>query len=396
MKENNEINSNKKDSKLKLVITILLIIILIGTTAYFAYNYFKIKKAQENLNNNSTKNQEVITPTNNANDVENNNNNNLVNTILENEGGASAIISKQKPNFSEVSTTDEGMFSSIDNYGTSYYYRGAVKDNNVIFGGFCWKIVRINGDNTTRMIYNGNQKNGTCVLSGTDTQINNDVFNEPKENDAENNAYDDNALVGYMYGTTNANSYDATHSNTNESNVKKIIDKWYKVNLTNYSKNISDNIFCNDRSISEGSGIGKSETTYGFTSGINSKSLYTPSNVCGQQSDSFTNNDKNNGNGKLTYPIGLITSDELLMAGAITSDKNTDFYLYSGSAYWTSTPISFGFPMAATVDSLDETGRIADNRVDVSSGIRPVINIINTAKFTSGNGTNNSPYIIEE
>jgi hypothetical protein len=222
MKENNEINSNKKDSKLKLVITILLIIILIGTTAYFAYNYFKIQKAQENLNNNSTKNQEVITPTNNANDVENNNNNNLVNTILENEGGASAIISKQKPNFSEVSTTDEGMFSSIDNYGTSYYYRGAVKDNNVIFGGFCWKIVRINGDNTTRMIYNGNQKNGTCVLSGTDTQINNDVFNEPKENDAENNAYDDNALVGYMYGTTNANSYDATHSNTNESNVKKL------------------------------------------------------------------------------------------------------------------------------------------------------------------------------
>src|SRR5574344_350285 len=87
-------------------------------------------------------------------------------------------IAKGTPSFSSVSTTNDGMYSATDDYGTSYYYRGAVTTNNVIFGGFCWKVIRINGNGTTRMIYNGIPSNNQCTTkTGSGTQIGTSAFN---------------------------------------------------------------------------------------------------------------------------------------------------------------------------------------------------------------------------
>ena len=73
-----------------------------------------------------------------------------------------------------------------------YYYKGNVQNNNVLFGGFCWKIVRTTETGGVKIVYNGVQKDGSCNNTGTDSQIGTSVFNT---------SYNSPAYVGYMYNT---------------------------------------------------------------------------------------------------------------------------------------------------------------------------------------------------
>ena len=133
------------------------------------------------------------------------------------------------------------VYSAQDDWGTSYVYAGAPTDNWVSFAGFYWRIIRINGDGSIRMIYAGI----STSESGTDDQIQVGVYNS---------ANGDNAHVGYMYGSTGASSYSATHANTNDSTIKEILDEWYQNNLTDYANYISTEAgFCNDRRIATSS-----------------------------------------------------------------------------------------------------------------------------------------------
>ena len=72
--------------------------------------------------------------------------------LLEKEGGMEQIEAKGVPNFRENATTDVGMYAYPDRYGTSYYFRGIAEDNYVNFAGMIWRIVRINGDGTIRLV----------------------------------------------------------------------------------------------------------------------------------------------------------------------------------------------------------------------------------------------------
>ena len=129
-----------------------------------------------------------------------------------------------------------------DAYGDSYYYRGNVTNNYVLFADKYWRIVRINGDGTVRVIYDGTSAHANGE-SSSDRQIGTSAFNS---------SYKDNAYVGYMYGKTGASTYAETHANTNDSTIKAYLDNWYKTNIlgTVHEQYLADNVFCNDRSIS--------------------------------------------------------------------------------------------------------------------------------------------------
>ena len=113
--------------------------------------------------------------------------------------------------------------TQYDNDGEVYYFAGNPTDNWVQFGGYWWRIIRINGDGSIRMIYQGTSANAT----GEGTQIGTSAFN------TSNN---DNAYVGYMYGTAGSGSYEETHANTNDSTIKQVLDNWYSntSGLTSY------------------------------------------------------------------------------------------------------------------------------------------------------------------
>ena len=257
----------------------------------------------------------------------------------------------------------KGIYKAEDDFGTSYYFRGAVENNYVKFANFYWRIIRINGDGSIRMIYAGTSAH-TNGESGTDSRIGTSKYNVN---------YQDNGYVGYMYGNfttpTNCNtdnstgittctggstSYEEAHANINDSNIKTFIDNWYNNNLKDYAYALEDTIYCNDRSITPvdslmgitltGTGKGMENTAYS-----NLKRNYidhTPSLKCVNKNDRFTVNNSI-GNTKLTNPIALITTDEVIMGGAFTADVtnnyfigNPDFYLYNNDWYWTLTPFA--------------------------------------------------------
>ncbi len=253
----------------------------------------------------------------------------------------------------------------------TYYFRGAIINNYVRFAGFTWRIIRVNEDGSIRMI--------------KQDSIGNSVFNTN---------YKDNAYVGYMYGTPSSTTYAATHANTNSSEIKTVVDNWYVSNLTNYSAYIADTGFCGDRSVTNGTGIGTTTTRYGTYDRIKSNNI--PQFKCPQTNDLYTTKTSIKGNKALTYPIGLITGDEVAYAGSIPYDGgynslNKSFYLYSDSAFWFMSPVSFN--VSSFVFRIWPSGGYDSDLAGTSYGVRPVINIKPDVKTISGYGTSGNPYV---
>ena len=143
-----------------------------------------------------------------------------------------------------------------------------------------------------------------------------------------------------MYGTPGYSTYDDTHANINDSTIKKTINTWYKNNLLSYQDKISDAIYCNDRSLTEGTGIKNTEGYYGINSRLENMQ---PSYICINKNDKFSV-DNNIGNGNLTYPIGLLTMDEIMFSGSSggnISSSISSSYLYNDGIWCTMTPVGF-------------------------------------------------------
>ena len=295
------------------------------------------------------------------------------------------IVNESTPDFSKTATTDEGIFTAEDDYGTSYYWRGAVTNNYFYFAGYYWRIVRINGDGTLRLIYQG--------ISPTSTEEESQISNT-----AWTSRENDNAYVGYMYGASGSNTYEETHANTNDSTMKTELDNWYDENLLDYEEYIADSGFCGDRSLTSGTGIGTTTTYYGAYGRLaNNK---TPSFKCTNQNDLYTKNNEQ-GNGALTNPIGLITVDEVAYAGGVSTGtggtSNTSYYLYNGQNYKVMTPYAYfndSGTTRATLFGVDTNGVIRRfSNTTSSHGVRPVININKNVEL-EGTGTSSDPFKI--
>ena len=279
---------------------------------------------------------------------------------------------------SEEDTSEKGLYGSTDDFGSTYYYRGNVNNNNVYFAGFYWKIVRINGDSSIRIIYNGDDKNSNTKSIGAG--VYNDYRNSP-------------AYVGYMYGSK-IDTRDNCIKNEISSSVKEKLDNWYKNNLLNFNSYINDSGFCNDRTINSGDGYSADKSTdyqgyYRF--GTDKAVLYCPDS----DNDLFTAKSSNRGNKALTYPIGLITSDELTYAGSARGNVNKKFYLYDYS-YRTMTPSIYGsISQVADTYGFFGDGIVYSYGVATSLNIKPVISLKSDIEISGGIGTINDPFVVK-
>ena len=290
-----------------------------------------------------------------------------------------------------------------------YYYRGNV-NNNVIFNNMCWKIIRTTETGGVKLIYNGTPTDGQCLAkTGSATQIGTSKFNTN---------YNDNAYVGYMYGTTGSSTYAESHANTNESTIKKYIDTWFGANFSSETvAKLEDTVFCNDRSTKAYStstightsvssygalGYGKNATLYGSA---HRASYYSnnpnPLLACPNANDKFTVSTAN-GNGALTYPVGLITLDEAVFAGFNTYYSNksdyldTNNYLYTNSYFWTFSPVDLNSGGYARVGDVYSTGYVGTDYVSATSGVRPVVSLADgTLVKPTGDGTSTNPYVVK-
>jgi len=298
------------------------------------------------------------------------------------------------PDFSKVTIDgDYGIYSANDDYGTSYYFRGDVENNYVEFGSYTedvtidipnwidsgvnvvdikagspmyWRIVRINGDGSIRLIYDGTEKvaNGVEHIAAIQAT-------------AYNTNYDDAKYVGYTYDVDGIET---------DSTIKGVVDAWYEKHLkTTYGEFIADSIFCNDRNVQRTDEAGM--LYYGSYDRLftNKKPVLT----CTNKEDRYTTDDTTNGNGYLSNPIGLISADEAFMAGVSTSSNKTH-YVYSGEYYWTSTPGRFN-NNSARIFYLGVGSQSVLYSTASYFGVRPVINIKDNVKF-EGKGTIDRPY----
>ena len=295
----------------------------------------------------------------------------------------------ERTDFSTVLTTDntKTLYTGTEEGTTIYYFAGNATDNWVKLGGYYWRIIRTNADRSVRLLYHGTSTDTTEAYINSSTAF--------------NSSHTDSMYVGYMYGTSG--SLESNRANTNNSTIKEVIDSWYASNMTSYAKYLSETaIYCSDREIGEG--------TYTAT-GL--KFYYAPytridtnkaaTYGCTATEDKFTV-DSAAGNGKLTYPIALMTVDELVFAGGAYREESALTWYYYNSvkgsstgkiSWWLMSPYDWGANSSVfrTYGS-DSPGYLYARRVDDTLGVRPVISIKGNNLWKSGDGTASSPYEI--
>ena len=304
---------------------------------------------------------------------------------------------------SNKNTTEALLASTEDDYGTSYYFRGAVKNNYVQFANKCWRIVRINGDGSVKLVlHNDNTSNASspCASSNNSTTAAFARYSGSSYTSVFNSNYNDNAYIGFMYGATGASDYPNTHANTNKSTILTNLETWYTNNLTSYESKLADTIWCNDKStVSGGLGYGTNATDYGAYNRLASTkqpTLKCPNDNNGGKLSKFTVDDTTNGNGNLTYKIGLLTADEIAFAGSIAYTYNRSTYLQenTGTTWWWSLSPDYFVGSFAVVWGVD-SGYLDNYDVDGNFGLRPVISLISSTNVT-GDGTSENPYVVEK
>ena len=268
-----------------------------------------------------------------------------------------------------------------------YYFAGDAKNNWVKFGGFYWRIIRTNYDESIRLLYSGTSHNTTSGYIWTS------AFNSP---------YNDPMLVGYMYGTSD--SLASNRTNTNNSTIKTYIDNWYKNNLSSYSKYIStEAVYCNDRELAPGSTYNTGNTSFSYATKERLNTNKTPTYNCTNIKDAFSGS---NSEAKLTYPIGLMTADEIAYAGGkeFTSLPSPYAWYYlnsaggsiTGSTYWWSlSPFGWSgsYSTVWVVFGSSNPGYLSYIRAnDTSYGVRPAISLKSCIKYSTGNGAPETPY----
>ena len=294
-----------------------------------------------------------------------------------------------RTDFSKVLTTDntKTLYTSTENGTTVYYFAGNATDNWVKFGknasnqDLYWRIIRTNSDGSVRLLYHGTSTTTTDAYIGTS---------------AFNSSYDNIAYVSYMYGSLG--SISSARENTNNSTIKTTIDNWYISNLEakGYTKYLSTTaIYCNDRT---GDG-----TYFGAYTRLNTNK--TPTYDCTDTNDKFTV-DTSTGNGKLKYPIALMTADEVSFAGGLWATNAPTWYYYNsangsstGSIYWwLLSPHTWdgGNTVIFIIYGSSFPGFLNGYFASVEFGIRPVISLKSCVKWKSGDGSASSPYEILE
>ena len=336
---------------------------------------------------------------------------------------------------SEVSSDNEAVLASTeDDYGTSYYFRGAVTNNFVEYAHMCWRVVRVTGDGSIKLVlynYNGLTSTNNTPSSSTPCNVTGDDLAFARyEGDtyasAFNTSEDDNAYVGLMYGDIGASSYEETHVNTNASTILTNLNKWYTNVLSkqvNFSDSqLADTIWCNDKSVVTDATFNPFSltlgTNYGYGTNINyygatkrlvqasswsvggtGPSLICPNDNNGGKLSKFTVSDTEHGNGALSgyAKVGLLTADEIVFAGGALDTSNETYYIYgnTNSIHWQAlSPSDYTddvthFLVVNGGNSTLEVGSVIEG-----GGVRPSLSLQLGVKISSGNGSTTSPYKI--
>ena len=355
-------------------------------------------------------------------------------TILANNGGKTAIEAKTSPSFASIETSNAGMYSYTEGTGKTYYYRGAVdnnwvkygkfKEDQIVYRGFrddttntdvwfdsvnnqanyidyptlaecqtgvdydstynykCkevvyahkgddmyWRIIRVDKDNKIKMIYAGSKapsESTKVAITGANTNMGFTAYN---------NDYNHAEYVGFQY------TVGSQRGTTTNSTIKTYLDNWY---TKYFNENIGTSrfvktTFCNDRNTSSTWASNGSGLTYDPYTRL-SVETPTPTFEC-NTADVVTNN------------LGLITEDEIVLAGGKIGTDNSAFYLNNNMAYWAGSSYEFS-DNGSNVFVLNPIRGLGDDGVNnYIVAARGVVSLSSESKLL-GSGTYNDVYVV--
>lgn len=242
----------------------------------------------------------------------------------------------------DVATSNEGLIKTKSDDGSIYYFRGNVLNNYVVFANLKWRIVRINNDETVRLVLD-------------------DVT------DSSSSYYEDNSDIPLK-----------EKLDFSKNKLSTNLNNWYQQHLEEYDSYINSNKYCLDDSIFKEE---ESRTTYLGNPRILGE--FNESNSC--LGTTYTSR------------IGILSADEVISAGASSTLENQSYYLYLPNitnSWWTLTP-SFSEAERINFFEVNNSGKISDTAVgSYYRSVRPVINLIKKVTAT-GKGTINDPYVIK-
>lgn len=306
---------------------------------------------------------------------------NFASTILEDN---SVITTSTTLAADSVATTYEGLLKVKDEFGDSYIFRGGQPNNYVSFGGYYWRILRINGNGTVRLVYWGT----TTTRAAFSTMPYNTISSVNREN------------VGFY-----------TNNNTSVSLVASLVESFYGSQLRSYQEQIADTVFCNDRSLY--SDFNRTTLDNSATTGYYGK--YNPNYpskithlTCDNKEDEFTvgkmyntlstktgtngeSKETNVGNYDLRVPVGLITAAEYLLAGGGYTEEHPNSSFYLANIGWTMSPSTISISSNNFKEYYITSALFAQNLNSLAS-IHPVLSLKGDTIVT-GSGTISDPYV---
>ena len=354
-------------------------------------------------------------------------------TILANNGGKTAIEAKTAPSFASIETGNAGMYSYTEGTGKTYYYRGAVdnnwvkygkfKEDQIVYRGFydenstdeiwydgnsspkyidyptlaecqtgvnydstynykCkeviyahkgddmyWRIIRVDKDNKIKMIYAGSKapsESTKVAITGANTNMGFTAYN---------NEYNHAEYVGFQY------TVGSQRGTTTNSTIKTYLDNWYTkyFNENIGTSRFSQTTFCNDRNTTSTWASTGSTINYAPYTRL-SADTPTPTFEC-NTADVVTNN------------FGLITADEVVLAGGKYNMDNSAFYLNNNMAYWAGSPYDFRVSGSRVFELGPISGLIYGYVDDRSLAARGVVSLSSESKLL-GSGTYNDVYTV--
>ncbi len=243
----------------------------------------------------------------------------------------------------EPATENEGLIETNDDHGLAYYFRGNVTNNYVTFAGLTWRIVKINGDGSIKLVLN----NYTDITA---------------------NYYEENSELKIE-----------DKLNFTKTNINQKLAEWYKARLSDYDKYLVSGKFC----IENRESTNENSIKY-YLAGPRLKTEYKAQYIC----ESTSSNER----------IGLLTADEVAFAGGSVNGDNTNYFLYTPekeTAFWTITPYSSDETNVAYFE-VGTNGKLQSDALgSYYRGLKPVINLLKKT-YVTGKGTEQDPYIIKE
>ncbi len=324
-----------------------------------------------------------------------------------------------------------------------------LEKNNVIFAGFCWQMIRTTDTGGVKIIYNGIQNNNSCN-NNTNKRIAQVRFNSEKNSPSyvgymfnsnkmittkENSSPSTGSIFGNdvvyqdnFYSLINtSNNYDKSHHytcnntsgscatvryyyynnayieldsgkkvndvindmfysndiNKNNSTIKTTIDSWYLNNILNYSSKLEDTIYCSDRNITNLGGWNPNDGKISSLLEFTNKDLNNTNLVCSKETDKFS---LSNELAKLDYPIGLMTLPEYNLINNFNVMKTGEIYWLMSPAYYATED--------ASVRVVTALGNKTDSYFSSYYAVRPVISLKEKTKYIDGNGSLETPFMI--